>query len=140
MNLEGILSVTGKPGLFKLVSQAKNTVIVESLTDAKRFPLYASHQLSALEDIGIYTYDDTVALSEVFALISKKENGGLTISHKASKDELYKWLRLIVPDFDEERVYQSDIKKVVQWYNSLHVAGLIDKPTVKKEEDGNNDN
>lgn len=140
MNLEGILSVTGKPGLFKLVSQAKNTVIVESLTDAKRFPLYVSHQLSALEDIGIYTYEDTVALSEVFALISKKENGGLTINHKASKDELYKWLRLIVPDFDEERVYQSDIKKLVHWYNSLHAAGFIDKPTVKKEEDGNNDN
>ena len=57
-----------------------------------------------------------------------------------SKDELYNWLRLIVPDFDEERVYQSDIKKLVQWYNSLHAAGLIDKPNVKKEEDGNNDN
>ena len=74
-----------------------------------------------------------------FLLLLKKENGGLTISHKVSKDELYDWLRLIVPDFDEERVYQSDIKKLVQWYNSLHAAGLIDKPNVKKE-DGNKDN
>ena len=75
MKLEGILSISGKPGLYKLVSQAKNTLIVESLTDSKRLPLYASHQVSALEDIGIYTYDDTLALSDVFSAIAKKENG-----------------------------------------------------------------
>ena len=84
MNLEGILSISGKPGLYKLVSQTKNTLIVEGLTDSKRFPLYASHQVSALEDMAIYTYDDSVALSDVFSAIAKKENGGLTISHKLS--------------------------------------------------------
>ena len=131
MNLEGILSISGKPGLYKLVSQAKNTLIVEGLTDSKRFPLYASHQVSALEDIGIYTYDDTVALSDVFSAIAKKENGSATISHKVSKNELYDWLREVLPDFDEDRVYQSDIKKLVQWYNALHTAGLVE---LKKEE------
>ena len=136
MNLQGILSISGKPGLYKLVSQAKNTLIVEGLTDSKRLPLYASHQVSALEDIGIYTYDDTVALSDVFSAIAKKENGGVTISHKVSKNELYNWLREVLPDFDEDRVYQSDIKKLVQWYNTLHAAGLVD---FKKEKDGNKD-
>ena len=77
MNLEGILSISGKPGLYKLVSQAKNTLIVEGLTDSKRLPLYASHQVSALEDIGIYTYDDTVALSDVFTLRPRARTVGV---------------------------------------------------------------
>ena len=131
MNLEGIVAIAGKPGLFKLVSQAKNTLIVESLIDGKRVPLYASHQVSALEDIGIYTYDDTAPLSDVFAAISKKENGGEAISHKSSKNELHDWLREVLSDFDEDRVYQSDIKKLAQWYNALQKAGLV---TVEKEE------
>ena len=74
MNLEGILSIAGKPGLFKMISQAKNTIVVESLIDKKRMPLYASHQVSALEDIGIYTYSDTVPLSDVFDAIAIKRN------------------------------------------------------------------
>ena len=137
MNLEGILSISGKSGLYKLVSQAKNTLIVEGLTDSKRFPLYASHQVNALEDIGIYTYDNTVALSDVFSAIAKKENGSATISHKVSKNELYDWLREVLPDFDEDRVYQSDIKKLVQWYNTLHTVGFVELK--KEEKDGSND-
>ncbi len=138
MNLEGIVAIAGKPGLFKMVSQAKNTLIVESLIDGKRVPLYASHQVSALEDIGIYTYDDTAPLSDVFAAIAKKENAEATISHKVSKNELYAWLREVLPDFDEDRVYQSDIKKLAQWYNALQKAGLVkleekEKKNSKKE-------
>ena len=83
MNLEGILSITGKPGLFKMISQAKNTIVVESLIDKKRMPLYASHQVSALEDIGIYTYSDTVPLSEIFDAIAVIENGGACINHNS---------------------------------------------------------
>ena len=82
MNLEGILSIAGKPGLFKLISQAKNTIVVESLIDKKRIPLYASHQVSALEDISIYTYSDTVPLSDIFDAIAIKESGGACINHK----------------------------------------------------------
>jgi hypothetical protein len=135
MNLEGILSISGKPGLFQLVSQAKNTIIVESFIDGKRMPLYATHQVSALEDIGIYTYDDTVPLSEIFDAIAKKENAGTSIDHKSSKDDLFSWLREVLPNFDEDRVYHSDVKKLVQWYNSMQAKGLIkleEKVAVKK--------
>lgn len=139
MNLEGIISISGKPGLFKLVSQTKNTLIVEGLSDKKRLPLYASHQVSSLEEIGIYTYDDTMPLTEVFQAIAQKESGAATISHKTPRQELYDWMRLIVPQFDEERVYQSDIKKLIQWYNLLHKEGFVkteeknSKKTTKKE-------
>jgi len=136
MNLEGILSIAGKPGLFKMVSQAKNNIIVESLTNKKRMPLYTSHQVSALQDIGIYTYSDTIPLSEIFDVIAEKEHGGPCINHKSSKDDMFLWMKEILPDFDEDQVYHSDIKKLVQWYNILQEQGLIEVPkkeTAKKE-------
>ena len=137
MNLKGILNVSGKQGLFKLISQAKNTVIVESLTDGKRGPVHSHSAANMLEDIGIYTYDDTKPLSEIFDKIAKEENGKQTISHKASKNELAKYFRKILTNYDEERVYISDIKKVLQWYNTMQNAGLIklqkeEKKTTKK--------
>lgn len=131
MNLEGILSIAGKPSLFKMVSQAKNTIIVESLSDNKRFPLYASHQVSALEDIGIYTYSDTTPLAEIFDAIAKKEDGGQCLNHKSSKEEMFSWMREVLPEFDEDQVYHSDIKKVAQWYNVLQENGLIEVPKIK---------
>lgn len=131
MNLEGILSISGKPGLFKMVSQAQNTIVVESLTDKKRMPLYASHQVSALEDIGIYTYTDTVPLSDIFDAIAKKENGAACLSHKSPKDEMFAWMREVLPEFDEDQVYHSDIKKLAQWYNVLQEQGLIKAPKKK---------
>ena len=133
MNLEGILSIEGKPGLFKMVSQAKNTIIVEGIVDKKRMPLYASHQVSALEDIGIYTYSDTTPLSEIFDSIAKKEKGQPCLSHKSSKDELFAWMREVLPEFDEDQVYQSDIKKLAQWYNILQENGLIEVPKAVKK-------
>ncbi|MGC6429289.1 MAG: DUF5606 domain-containing protein [Flavobacteriales bacterium] len=131
MNLEGILSISGKAGLYKLISQTKNTLIVESLIDGKKMPLYASHQVSSLQDIGIYTYNDTMPLSEVFEKIFEKENGQQALSHKESKENHFKWLRDVMPEFDEDRVYHSDIKKLIQWYNLLQSKGLIE---VSKEE------
>ena len=136
MNLEGILSIAGKPGLFKMISQAKNTIVVESLIDKKRMPLYASHQVSALEDIGIYTYSDTVPLSDIFDAIAVIENSGACINHKSPKDEMFNWMRAVLPEFDEDQVYHSDIKKLAQWYNILQEQGLIEMPkkeTAKKE-------
>ena len=132
MNLEGIINVAGKPGLYKVVSQGNNTVIVESLLDGKKGPLYSHHQANTLEEIGIYTYDDTKPLSEIFDKIAKEENGKQTISHKASKNELTKYFRKILTDYDEERVYISDIKKVLQWYNTMQNAGLIKLPKEEK--------
>ena len=131
MNLEGILSIAGKAGLYKMVSQAKNTIIVESIVDKKRMPLYASHQVSALEDIGIYTYSDTVPLSEIFDAIALKEEGKQCLNHKSSKEEMFSWMREVLPEFDEDQVYHSDIKKLAQWYNILQEHGLIEVPKKK---------
>ena len=119
MNLEGIIAITGKAGLFKVISQGNNAVIVESLTDKKRMPITARYQANTLEEIGIYTLEDTTPLSEIFDTISKKENAKQSIGHKVSKEELIKYFEEILPNYDEKRVYISDIKKVIQWYNAL---------------------
>ena len=131
MNLEGIINVAGKPGLYKVVSQGNNTVIAESLTDGKKIPLFSHNQSNMLEEIGIYTYDDTKPLSEIFDDIAIKENAGQALSHKSSTNELTNYFREILSNYDEERVYTSDIKKVFQRYNTMQQHGLIELP--KKE-------
>jgi len=133
MNLEEIINIAGKPGLYKVISKGKNSVIVESLTDGKRGPLYSNNQANMLEEIGIYTYNDTKPLSEIFDDIAKKENCKQSISHKSSKDDLTNYFREILTDYDEERVYISDIKKVFQWYNIMQTNGLIELPKKEKE-------
>lgn len=132
MNIEGIINVSGKPGLHKIVSQGKNSVIVESLTDQKRMPIYPHNPANSLEEIGIYTYEDTLPLVDVFTNIAKNTKYNSCISHKQPKDELESYFREILPDYDEERVYISDIKKVFQWYNALHSAGLVQLPKEEK--------
>jgi hypothetical protein len=133
MNLKGILNVAGKTGLFKVVSQSKNTIIVESLTDGRRGPVHSHSQANMLEEIGIYTYDDTKPLAEIFDDIAKKENGNQTISHKSPKSELTNYFRETLANYDEERVYISDIKKVIQWYNAMQSVGLIELPKEAKK-------
>ena len=128
MNLEGIINVAGKPGLYKVVSQGNNTVIAESLTDGKKIPLFSHNQSNMLEEIGVYTYDDTKPLSEIFDDIAIKEDEGKAISHKSSTNQLTDYFREIVVNYDEERVYISDIKKVIQWYNTMQQHGLIKLP------------
>ncbi len=135
MNLEGIINVTGKPGLYKVVSQGNNTVIVESLIDGKKTPLYSHNQANMLEEIGIYTYDDTKPLTEIFDEIAKKEDCKKALTHKSSTNQLETYFREILPDYDEERVYISDIKKVIQWYNAMQVYGLIELPKEEKVEE-----
>jgi hypothetical protein len=125
MNLKGIIAISGKPGLFKVVAQGKNNIIVESLEEKKRFPAYASDRISALEDISIYTYEEDKPLKEIYADIFKKENGGAAISHKEDVAKQQAYLLEILPDYDQERVYPSDIKKLFQWYNMLHKAGEL---------------
>ena len=132
MNLEGLINISGKNGLYKVISNSKNMIIVESLIDKKRTPIHSSNQANMLEEIGIYTYDDTKPLSSVFENIAKKENYNQTISHKLSKNELIEFFRQIVPDFDEEKVYISDIKKVIQWYNLLQSKKIIKRKEKKK--------
>jgi hypothetical protein len=125
MNLAGIIAISGKPGLYKVIAQGKNTIIVESIEDKKRVPAYATDRISALDDISIYTYDDDKPLREIFTDIFKKENGGATISHKEDANKMHTYLLDILPNFDQDRVYPSDIKKLFQWYNLLHKAGEL---------------
>ena len=133
MNLEGIISITGKSGLFKVISQGNNVVIVENLTDKKRMPITARYQANSLNEIGIYTLENTSPLSDIFDIIAKKENAKQSISHRANKEDLIQYFEEILPNYDVERVYISDIKKVIQWYNAMQVAGLIELPQAKKK-------
>ena len=134
MNIKGILSISGKPGLYKLVAQSKNGIIVESLTENKRFPVSSSSNVSSMEDIAIYTYEEEVPLQEVFQKIYDKEEGGKTLGHKESTDQIVGFFADVLPNYDTERVYISDMKKVLQWYNLLHDSGLLEaEEAVEKE-------
>jgi hypothetical protein len=140
MDLSGIIAITGKPGLYKVVANGRSSIIVESLTDGKKMPAYASSRISALEDISIYTYSEDVSLSVVFKNIYDREKGGKAIDHNKSNDELRAYLETVLPEFDKERVYNSDIKKLFQWYNQLHATGNlklkeVEKPKAKKSDE-----
>lgn len=134
MNIKGILSISGKPGLYKLVAQSKNGIIVESLTENKRFPVSSSSNVSSMEDIAIYTYEEEVPLQEVFQKIYDKEEGGKTLEHKESTDQIVGFFADVLPNYDTERVYISDMKKVLQWYNLLHDSGLLEAEEAVEEE------
>ncbi len=133
MNLTGIIAISGKPGLFKVVAQGKSNLIVESLEDGKKIPAYSTDRISALEDISVYTYEEDESLSNVFETIYKKENGGVAPSHKEDKTTLENYLLEVLPNYDQERVYFSDVKKIFQWYNLLHKSGnlVINTPEVE---------
>lgn len=118
--LKTILSVSGKPGLYKLVSSSKNMVIVESLLENKKMPIHARDKVVSLGDISIYTETDDAPLKDILIAIKKKENGEkASINTSAKPDELKKYFLEILPTFDKERVYATDIKKIISWYNIL---------------------
>lgn len=124
MSLEKILSISGKPGLYELKSQTRSGFLAESLVDGKKISVSGRHNVSLLSEIAIYTLTEEVPLKTVFSKISEKENGGQAINHKSTKDELEEYFFEVLPDYDEDRVYASDIKKVVQWYNLLQKNGI----------------
>ena len=133
MNLAGIIAISGKPGLYKVVKQGKNNLFVQSLDSDKITPAYSSDKISALEDISVYTYEEDVPLLELLGLIAEKSNYEATLSHKEDKKKLESFFEEVVPNYDKERVYFSDIKKIFQWYNQLQNVGLLVKPTVVEE-------
>lgn len=136
MDLTGIIAISGRPGLYKVIAQGKNNIIVESLIDNKRFPAYAADKISALDDISIYTYDDDAPLRDLLKAVYKKEGGKECISHKEELSVLQNYLLEILPNYDQERVYPSDVKKMFQWYNLLHKSGnlkLIEAEEVKEK-------
>ena len=134
MNVEGIIAVTGKPGLYKVVGQTKNGVIVQALGDDKKVAMNSTSKMSALQDIAIYTYTEEIPLVDVMDKIRVQAEGKATIGHKSSANVLTEYFRGILEDFDEDRVYPSDIKKVISWYNTLQKAGLAVETVEQTEE------
>ena len=135
MDLKDILAISGMSGLYKFVSQGRNGVIIEGLVDKKRMNASSSARVSALEDIAIYTDDKELPLKEVLRRIFQKESGKETIDPKSANDKLKKYFEEVVPDYDREKVYVSDIKKLLGWYNILLSQNMIDLVEDAKEED-----
>lgn len=139
--LKDIIAITGQGGLFKYISQARNGIIVESLETGKRMQAFSSMKVNSLKDIAVYTKQEELPLEEVFKKISEKESGGASIDHKSSPDELKTYFLKILPDFDQERVYISDIKKMINWYNILQKHDLLkfdkEAPAADKVSAGN---
>ena len=138
--LRTILSIAGKPGLYRLLSQGRNMLIVEALDSTKkRMPVYASDKVTSLSDISMYTDDDDVPLTQVLASLKAKENGAVVAFDykKASTAELQEFFAQVLSNFDRDRVYASDIKKLIQWYNILINAGITDfEENSEKEQEG----
>lgn len=133
--LKEILSISGRPGLYKLLSQGKNMLIVESLTDKKRFPVYMTEKVVALGDIAMYSDDAEVPLGEVMDNIYAKHGGAVGINVKrASNDDLRAFMAEALPNYDRDRVYVNDIKKLILWYNLLIEAGFTEFKVPGQEE------
>lgn len=131
MDLKGIIAIAGKPGLYKVAAQGRNNIIVQSLENEKKFPAFASDKISALDDISFYTYDGDVPLVEVYLKLSEKENYAVSISHKEEPGKLREYLVTFLPNYDAERVYDTDVKKLFQWYNILIEKGIITKESAE---------
>jgi hypothetical protein len=140
MSLDKVLSISGKPGLYKLIAQTRGGFVAESLMDNKRISVSVQNNVSVLSEIAIYTLTEEVPLKQVFESIKKKENGKETsVKPKDSKDKLEEYFFDVLPDYDEDRVYTSDIKKVLQWYNLLQKHNMLDLVESKVENDKSTD-
>lgn len=134
MNLDKILSISGKSGLYKIITQTRNGFVVESLLDNKKVSVNIHSNISVLSEIAVYTLTEELPLRDVLKKIADKEDAKqTTISHKDSKDKLEEYFFEVLPDYDEDRVYASDIKKIVQWYNLLQKHDLLDALNEDKE-------
>lgn len=125
MKLKDILSISGESGLFKYIAQGKNSIIVEHLETKKRLAAHGTAKVSSLEDIAIFTDDEEVPLGEVFDKIFEKEEGAPAIDHKSSANKLKDYFGEVLPEYDRDRVYVSDIKKLLSWYNTLHELEML---------------
>ena len=141
--LETILAISGKPGLYKLISRGNRNLIVETIDEKKhRMPAFATDRVISLADIAMYTQDKEVPLADVLTNIKNKENGALAgiDFKKASRDELFAYLAEVLPDYDADRIYPTDVKKLIQWYNILIKNGLDDFSKLAPTEGDNIDN
>ncbi len=134
--LKKILAISGKPGLYKLISQGNHMLIVESLIDGKRMPTYQRDKIVSLGEIAMYTDEDEKPLNQVFESIKTQFQGPVEIDHKkASEDELAAFMEKVLPTYDRDRVRHSDIRKLIQWYNLLVKSGNDDFSDEKAEEE-----
>lgn len=136
MVLKDLMAISGNPGLYKFIAQGKNAVIVENLETGKRTSAHAAAKISSLEDIAVFTETEEVPLSEVFDRIYEKEEGSEAINHKSPPEELTSYFAGLLPEYDRERVYLSDIKKIIQWYNILHSLDMLQKEEEEEVKEG----
>jgi len=132
MILKDFVAISGQQGLFKFIAQGKNSMIVEHLETGKRTSAFSSARVSSLEEISIFTENEDMRLGQVFDKIYDRENGGQTIDPKSDPEKLKKYFEEIIPDYSREKVYLSDIKKVVLWYNILQRKNLLVREDVEK--------
>jgi hypothetical protein len=135
IDLKGILSISGKPGLYRILGQTRGGVLVERLEDNKRLPVPGTARMSALEDIAIFAYSEEIPLKQVLFNMFENLEGKEALSHKSSNDDLKTYFRSILEEYDEDRVYVSDIKKVVSWYNILQKSDLLNVVEETEEEE-----
>lgn len=140
MDLSKILSIAGKPGLYKMVSNTKNGVLVESLVDGKKIPAFSHDRISSLEEISVFTDTDDVPLKQIFHSMYNIMNQQQALSHKSSAAELVAFFESVLPNYDRDRVYASDIKKMIQWYNLLQSKDLIDLSEDVETDETDSDN
>lgn len=126
VKLKELLAISGYSGLFRFISQGRQGVIVESLTDGKRTLIPASAKVSAIADIAVFTQTEEIPLKDVLKKIEALENGGPAINNKSADKEIRSYFEKVLPEFDKERVYTSDIKKIIGWYNLLQSKGLLE--------------
>lgn len=134
MDLTKIMAISGRPGLYKMLTQTKNGLVVESLTDGKRHTAFSHEKISSLEEISVFTNDEDMPLKDVLKAIYEKREGKEALSHKSEPAKLKAFFEEAVPNYDRERVYVSDIKKIVSWYNLLQKLELLDFTEEENEE------
>ncbi|MCX6230672.1 MAG: DUF5606 domain-containing protein [Bacteroidetes bacterium] len=135
MDLSKILAITGKPGLYLVISQTKTGALVESIIDKKKIPVFSTEKMSSLNDISVFTDDEDLPLHKVLKAIYDKENGGKCIDPKSDNNALKKYMEEVLPNYDKDRVYVSDMKKLFSWYNMLHEQNLLDFSEEKATEE-----
>jgi hypothetical protein len=135
IDLTGIISISGQPGLFKIIAQSKNGIIVEGLLDKKRSNIYASTKVSTLSDISMFTTGEDKPIEEIITSIFEKEKGGAAPDNKADDTTVEQYFSEVLPDYDKERVYLSNIRKLLNWYNTLQNSGNL-KEKEEKEKEG----
>jgi len=135
MDLSKILAIAGKPGLYKMLAQTKNGLVVEGIPEGKKFTAFSHERISTLEEISIYTEGEDKPLKEILKAMYDKLDGQAAPSHKSSGEELKSFFEEAVPDYDKENVYVSDIKKVVNWYNTLQKENILDFTDEDVDED-----